>query len=79
MENEEKEEQSYTKGDLEANGREGNEVEVRTEWLEGFASRSAEESDPEANVSNLNLHVWRKERWTMDGRLLLTPLTLEDF
>ena len=36
------------------------------EWLEGGASGSAGQRDVEANVSGLNLHMRRNERW-MDG------------
>ena len=35
-------------------------------WLEGGASGSAGQRDVEANVSGLNLHMRRNERW-MDG------------
>ena len=33
------------------------------EWLEGGASDSVGQSDVEANVSGLNLHVRRKKDW----------------
>ena len=36
------------------------------EWLEGGASGSVGQRDVEANVSGLNLHMRRNERW-MDG------------
>ena len=52
-----------SEGNLEANDTEGNEDEVWMEWLEGGASGSAGQSDVEANMSGLNLHMKRNERW----------------